>query len=160
MKSYMKLEMLREIEEQCQQLCVRTKGQPSILRTSKEDQKNLSSSFSWMKIVDEMKNRAPDVLDFLVTVAAPKLKEDGRQIPAICQAYGLLMNTRCRELSLVQKVNTIILGRGGATKMVVFVICIYLRHFQLCALIPSTALFDKRLEILECHILAKYFRPR
>ena len=93
----------------------RTRGQPSVLRASKEVVLN---SFSWMKILNEMKERAPDVLEFLVTIAAPTLKEDGRQVPPICEAYAMLMNIRCRELSLVQKINTIVLGRGGATKKV------------------------------------------
>ena len=109
---------LKEIDEQCQMLCVRTRGQPSVLRTSKNDQKNLSSSFARVKILKEMRDRAPDVLDFLVTVAAPKRKGDGREIPPICQAYAILMNVRCRELSLVQKINTIVLSTGGATKKV------------------------------------------
>lgn len=107
--------ILKDIDEQCQQLCVKTRGQPSVLRASKEVVLN---SFSWMKILNEMKERSPDVLEFLVTIAAPTLKEDGRQVPPICEAYAMLMNIRCRELSLVQKINTIVLGRGGATKKV------------------------------------------
>ena len=66
-----------------------------------------------------MKERAPDILDFLVTIAAPKVKEDGRQVVPICEAYAMLMNIRCRELSLVQKINTIVLGRGGGMKKVI-----------------------------------------
>ena len=111
--------VLKEIDDQCQKLCVKTKGQPSVLRTTKDDNKCLSSSFSWVKILTEMKERAPDILDFLVTIAAPKVKEDGRQVVPICEAYAMLMNIRCRELSLVQKINTIVLGRGGATKKVI-----------------------------------------
>ena len=47
----------------------------------------------------EIKQRAPDVLDFLVTVAAPKVTGDAdQQIPPLCAAYGILMNSRCVEL--------------------------------------------------------------
>ncbi|KAK2568941.1 hypothetical protein P5673_007016 [Acropora cervicornis] len=34
----------------------------------------------------------------------------------LCNAYGILMNVRCRELSLVQKINAVLLGVGGARK--------------------------------------------
>ena len=67
----------------------------------------------------EMKQRAPDVLDFLVTVAAPKVKGDAdQQIPPLCAAYGILMNSRWKELSLIQKINGILLGFGNATERV------------------------------------------
>jgi len=66
-----------------------------------------------------MKERAPDVLDFMVAVALPKLKgNDGRQVMPICTAYSILMNVRCRELSLVQKMNAVLLGVGNVTKRV------------------------------------------
>ena len=66
-----------------------------------------------------MRERAPDVLDFMATVAVPKLKgNDGRQVMPLCTAYGILMNVRCTELSLVQKINAVLLGVGGATKRV------------------------------------------
>ncbi len=110
--------LLEDIDEQCKRLCVKTKGVPSVLRISREGQKNLSS-FSWMKILNEMKDRAPDVLDFLVTIAVPKLKDDGKQVAPLCAAYGILMNMRCRELSLVQKINTVMLETGSATKKVI-----------------------------------------
>ncbi|XP_015752924.1 PREDICTED: uncharacterized protein LOC107332688 [Acropora digitifera] len=64
-----------------------------------------------------MRERSPDVLDFMATAAIPKLKGyDGRQVMPFCTAYGILMNVRCRELSLVQKINAVLLGVGGATK--------------------------------------------
>ena len=70
-------------------------------------------------ILKEMEERAPDVLDFLVAMAIPKLKgNDGRQVIPLCTAYGILMNVRCRELSLVQKINAVVLAVGNATKRV------------------------------------------
>ena len=58
--------------------------------------------FHWNNILTEMRERAPDVLDFLAIAAIPKLKgNDGRQVMPFCTAYGILMNVRCRELSLV-----------------------------------------------------------
>ena len=65
-----------------------------------------------------MKERAPDILNIFTTIAAPKLRIDGRQVPPICMAYALLMNTRNRELSMVQKMNTVVIGAGHATEKV------------------------------------------
>ena len=58
-----------------------------------------------MQILNELKDRAPDVLEILTTIAVPNLKDDGRQVAPLCVAYGVLMNQRCMELSLIQKVN-------------------------------------------------------
>lgn len=67
----------------------------------------------------EMKQRVPDVLDVLVSISSPAIKGDGeKQIPPLCTSYGILMNSRWKELSLIQKVNGIILGVGGATEKV------------------------------------------
>ena len=55
----------------------------------------------------------------MVAMAVPQLKgSDGRQIMPLCTAYGILMNVRCRELSLIQKMNAMLLGVGSATKRV------------------------------------------
>ena len=58
--------------------------------------------FHWNNILTEMRERVPDVLDFMAIAAIPKLKgNDGRQVMPFCTAHGILMNVRCRELSLV-----------------------------------------------------------
>ncbi len=66
-----------------------------------------------------MKQRAPDVLDFLVAIAVPQIKQSAEQhVPPLCTAYGILMNCRWKELSLIQKINGILLGFGNATERV------------------------------------------
>ena len=108
----------KEVDAQCAMLCARKSSQPSVLRVPSECHKNLVE-FRWNNILTEMRERAPDVLDFMATVAVPKLKgNDGRQVMPLCTACGILMNVRCRELSLVQKINAVLLGVGGATKRV------------------------------------------
>ena len=94
------------------------KKNPSILRTPRVNHNKLAKLFNWKSILKEMKGRAPFVLDILVTTAAPKIKLDGMQVPPICTAYAILMNTRNRELSMVQKMNSVILGTGHATQKV------------------------------------------
>ena len=66
-----------------------------------------------------MKERAQDICDFMVAMAVPKVKgKHGSQIIPLATAKSILMNIRCRELSLVQKMNAVLLGAGGATKRV------------------------------------------
>lgn len=109
---------LKEVDAQCRKLCARTSAQPSVLREPSRNPKSLVE-FQWETILSEMKERAPDVLDFMVAMAVPKLKgNDGRQVMPLCTAYGILMNVRCRELSLVQKLNAVLLGVGNATRRV------------------------------------------
>ena len=69
----------------------------------------------------EMKQHLPDVLDVLVSISSPAIKGDReKQIPPLCMSYGILMNSRWKELSLIQKVNGIILGIVGATEKVLY----------------------------------------
>ena len=91
-KSCVKAIMLQDIDSQCQKLCNK-KENPSVLRMTKDSEKELNK-FQWISILSEMKEKTPDILDILSAVALPKVKVDGSQIPRICTAYGLLMNTR------------------------------------------------------------------
>ena len=59
--------VLEHVNEQCQKLCSKTKEKSSVLRVSGADQKNLAE-FRWISILREMKERAPDILDFLTIV--------------------------------------------------------------------------------------------
>ena len=88
----------------CHAFCQKNlSSEPSVLRVPSERHKNLVE-FRWNNILTKMRERAPDVLDFMATAAIPKLKgNDGRQVMPFCTAYGILMNVRSRELSLVQK---------------------------------------------------------
>ena len=65
-----------------------------------------------------MQQRARDLLDFISTVSVPIVQVNGSQVPPICMAYGQMMHTCWRELSLVQKVITFILGIGHSTHKV------------------------------------------
>jgi len=68
----------------------------------------------------ELHERAPEVLDFLVTVALPRANKcEEKNIPPLCEAYGILMNIRWQEFSLIQKINTILLGVGHTTARVI-----------------------------------------
>ena len=115
-KRVIKLQLLKELNDQCQLLCVRTRGEPSVLKDSSVE---ALESVEWRKVMREMKDRVPDVLDFIATVATPRLKKNvDDQVPPVCMIYAMMMNQRWQELSLVQKIGTVILGVGHSSKKV------------------------------------------
>ena len=78
-------------------------AQPSVLCVPSEHHKSLVE-FHWNSTLTEMKEHAPDVLNFMVAMAVLQLKgSGGRQMMPLCTAYGILMNVRCREPSLIKK---------------------------------------------------------
>ncbi|KAJ7372492.1 hypothetical protein OS493_018999 [Desmophyllum pertusum] len=82
-KSCMKYLFLEEIDDQCRDLCVRKHGKhgPSILHVSRQDTKSSLENFTWASIIEEMKERAPDLLDVIATVSVPVVKEKENQVP-------------------------------------------------------------------------------
>ena len=60
----------KEVVKQCSTLCARKRAQPSLLRVPSEHHKSLVQ-FHWNNILTEMKERAPDVLDFMVAMTVP-----------------------------------------------------------------------------------------
>jgi len=72
-KGTIKLQLLKETNDQCQSLCVRTRGEPSVLKDTSVE---ALESVGWCNVMKEMKNRPPDILDFIATVAAPRLKKN------------------------------------------------------------------------------------
>ena len=119
-KSCLKYQFLEQMHLQCQDLCVRKHGTngPSVLHVPRKNTKSSLEEFSWDTIIEEMKERAPDVLDFISTFSVPIVHQNGSQVAPVCVAYGQMMNTRWRELSLVHKVITFILGIGHSTRKV------------------------------------------
>ena len=74
-------------------------------------------SFAWEHIIIELHER----VDFLVIVALPRAKKcEQKNIPPLYGAYGILMNIRWQELSLIQKINTMLFGVGHTTARVFF----------------------------------------
>ena len=67
---------------------------------TKDSQKELNK-FQWISILTKMKEKAPDALDMLSAVKLPNVKADGSQVPRICTAYGVLMNTRYCKVSRI-----------------------------------------------------------
>ena len=118
-KGAIKLQLLQEINDQRQALCVRTRGEPSFLKDSSVEG---LKGVTWCSVMHEMKESAPDVMDFIATVATPRLKKNvDEQVPPVCMIYAMMMNKRWQELSLIQTIATIILGIGHSNKKVIII---------------------------------------
>lgn len=121
----MKKKFLLEIAEQCENLGKTKKGEkPSIL---KDKSYEAMKSFSWIKILEEGHKRCPDIIDVICTICAPAHREQANRtkkgesrIPAIGLAYAGMMHQANQQLSLVQRMNTMILCHGHAEKAVMF----------------------------------------
>ena len=74
-------------------------GSPSVLLVPQDNQKQRLESFSWEKIFIELKEKVPLSQDVLAAVAIPSDKDvTGKEVPAICTAYCILMNQRWKSL--------------------------------------------------------------
>lgn len=122
----MKRKFRQGVAEQCENLGKTKRGEnPSVL---KEKSYDALKTFSWLKIVQEAQERCPDIIDFIVTVftvCAPAHREQANvvkkgksRIPVIGLAYAVMMHQANQQLSLVQRMNTLILCDAHAEKTV------------------------------------------
>ena len=82
---------------ECALFCARKTAQPSVLRLPSDRLKSLDQlksleEFRWgdILICIQMKERAPDVFDFMVAMAVSMVKgNDGRQIIPLATAYSI-----------------------------------------------------------------------
>ena len=84
----------------------------SILRS------NNIESFTWEKLLDELKHNAPTFLGFLQTcVHTSTLRSNSEAVVGICAA--IILKHRYNRMNLVQKILSLILHAGHAGKQVI-----------------------------------------
>ena len=113
LKQNVKDNLLHELDEECKHLCLRS--EPSELRMNKFCD---MVGFEWKKLSSEMSSRCPFLLDVHLIVMNKSKEELTQIIPRLGLCYAILMQTRNRELSLVQRLNTVLLTHGNAKKEV------------------------------------------
>ena len=113
LKQNVKDNLLHELDEECKHLCLRS--EPFELRMNKFCD---MVGFEWQKLSSEMSSRCPFLLDVLLIVMNKSKEELTQIIPRLGLCYAILMQTRKRELSLVQRLNTVLLTHGNAKKEV------------------------------------------
>ena len=106
-----------EMSVSCQSLCKR-KGKKSVLLDT--TYKGLSE-FAIEKIWEEIKDNHPFLLDIFNSISGKNIDFDDTAAELkikYCFVYGILVNCRWHELSLLQRINTILLIEGGCSKQV------------------------------------------
>ncbi len=77
-------------------------------------------NFDWDRVNDELRS-CPELFDVLNAVGSPgNLKHTKNQQleKRMAVVYSLLMQARCKDLSLFQRLRTVVLTEGGASKKV------------------------------------------
>ena len=113
-----------DVAAKCENLGKTEKGGKALVL---KDKKTKRCTFSWLKVVEKGYRRSPDVIDFILTISASahreavnKNKKGESRIPAIGLAYAVMMHQSYLQLSLIQRIKTLVLFHGHAGKMVSF----------------------------------------
>ena len=67
------------------------------------------------EVTGELSTRCPTDAEILSTLLGCDLAFPGKHLPPICLIYSIIMFMRCKELSRIQRINTILLTDGRAT---------------------------------------------
>ena len=89
------------------------------------------SSFTFEEIVAEMRILCPSVFTILSTMIQLDLNQDKNTAP-LALIYGVIMFKRFHELSRVQRLNTVLLYSGNASKEVSIFLSSPEAHVKLC----------------------------
>ena len=75
------------------------------------------STLNFEEVVKEIQCQCPKVYKILSQMVQLCIDPDKKKAP-LALIYGKIMFKRCKELSLVQRVNTVLLNDGGASQEV------------------------------------------
>jgi len=115
--------LVENVNKNAQQLCKRKSG--SVLRDSSFE---ILEKFHFEDIWQEMVKNQPFLVDMLNAVTGKHvnhmLTTDAVKIK-LSQIYSILMFSRWNELSLLQRLNTVLIIEGGCSKQVLLFIILY-----------------------------------
>ena len=74
---------------------------------------DMLSNFSYEQIAEELKTMCPVTYNLLAGMLDLENYSE-KKIAALSLIYGVIMFKRCKELSFIQRINTIILSDSGA----------------------------------------------
>ena len=114
-KEAVKEQLLKDIDKQCQKLCLQKSGTISVLNVQESSSVDALKGFSWEKVMIELRDRAPDVLDVITTICK---QPSVTPVPTVCMGYAIMMYQRNSKLGLLQKLLTILMGSGGCNRRV------------------------------------------
>ena len=113
---------LEEIVQECENMAKYTHGhKPSVLRD-----KSFSAmlNFNWATLLNEARNRCPTLLDVVTAICNRRdeenvLRSGAQRVAPIGTILAMLLHQYNRTLSLVQRVNTVLLANGHVEKKVI-----------------------------------------
>ena len=114
----LKLTIKDEIAAACQTLCRRSDG--PVLYSNRNSFETLKE-FDFDRVWTEMKSIVPFFIEIMNAVSGKNLGMENTELDVsvkFCFLYSVLMNERWHELSLLKRVNTILIIEGGYTKKV------------------------------------------
>lgn len=91
------------------------RDEPSVLR--KRNFEGLSEDGWMLEVQNEIELRCPTMYKVLTTLLELSHNHE-RKLPTLCLIYGLIMFKRNHELSRIQRINTVLLAEGQASKKV------------------------------------------
>ena len=106
----------KAIDESCKKLCWKANG--TLLYDT--DYNNMAE-FDFKLLYDEIKTNLPFLIDILNTVSGQHCSIDDTPLHLKVKygfIYAILMNTRWHALSLLQRINTVLMIEGGCSKKV------------------------------------------
>ena len=138
----LKLAIKDEITTACQALCRRSDG--SVLFSNRNSFETLKDS-DFDRVWTETKTNVPFFMDIMNAVSGKNLGMENTELDVrvkFCFLYSVLMNERWHELSLLKRVNTILIIEGGCTKKVCTVfVYLYRLKWRSCSSLPN---FERR----------------
>ena len=97
---------------------VARRDEPSVLRDRTYG--GLAQETWVVAILNELSTKCPTVAEILTSFLDCSMLNPEKKLPPICLIYGIIMFTRCHELSRVQRINTVLLTEGKASSNVRF----------------------------------------
>lgn len=106
--------VLKSMDKELKTMCCRS--EKSILRNRTYDG---LSKLTWQEVIVEIEKNCPTTMRFLVTLVDGNYSEntEEKKVAPICLMYAIPMFLRAPELSRLQRLNTVLLTEGGASKM-------------------------------------------
>lgn len=99
-------------------------------------------TLNFAEIINEVQTACPTVYNFLSRVMQLEVNTDKKLAP-MTLSYAIIMFTRCKELSRVQRVNTVLLTEGDASQevhcLVLRIICLIILLLMLSWVVSTVS---------------------
>ena len=108
------------------------------------------TGFTWDALITQLKSHAPLFLAFMqACMHTKKPRNNHSAVLGVCTA--ILLKHRCRDMSLLQKILSLVLYVGNARKQVLILTChIYVRHVSFL-IIGFSAVTEAQLDSVTCY---------